>query len=111
MKKLFYVSLCLALIACQQKKEQSELVTATETIPVREVKRDARKIGPAKSEEQLLIEKAIEKMQDNSDPSVGYWVGMFGKNKINIAIAEIADGKALGYTVCAGNYRPITGTS
>src|SRR5689334_8526945 len=81
------------------------------TIPVTEVKIDARKIGPAKSSEQIQIEEAIENLDRNKDkPAIGYWVGTFGKNKINIAIASVENGKASGYTVCAGNYRPITGT-
>jgi len=114
MKKLIYL-LPVVLFACSQPKasEEPETNPAPEEpqIPVVAVKRDARTIGPSKSSEQLLIEEAIEKMNSNAgDLAVGYWVGMFGKNKINIAIAEIKDGKALGYTVCAGNYRPITGT-
>lgn len=115
MKKLIYF-FPLILLACAQPKASEEAKTKEPVVeepqvPVVAVKRDARTIGPAKSAEQLLIEEAIEKMNANTgDLAVGYWVGMFGKNKINIAIAEIKDGKALGYTVCAGNYRPITGT-
>lgn len=113
MKKLIYL-LPLALFACSQPKAteeaEKEPVVEEPQLEVVAVKRDARTIGPAKSAEQLLIEEAIEKMNANAgDLAVGYWVGMFGKNKINIAIADIKDGKALGYTVCAGNYRPITG--
>ncbi|WP_165823902.1 YARHG domain-containing protein [Pseudochryseolinea flava] len=85
--------------------------TSAATPEMRAVKIDARKIGPEKSEEQIQIENAIEKLEANkNNPVVGYWVGAFGKNKINIAIAEIQDNKALGYTVCAGNFRPITGS-
>jgi hypothetical protein len=107
--------LLLSVIACQSKKEstlevaEAEPEIQNEIAPILKV--DARTIGPAKSTEQLLIEDAILKMKINeSEPSIGYWVGMFGKNKINIAIAEIDQDKALGYTVCAGNYRPITGS-
>lgn len=118
MKKLVSFALLLCLVmACQPKKETTETTAETptpaeEATPVLAVKRDARKIGPEKSPEQILIEEAIEKLGANTaEPAVGYWVGMFGKNKINIAIAEVKEGKALGYTVCAGNYRPITGTA
>jgi hypothetical protein len=106
--------LLLSVIACQSKKESAlEIVEGEPKIQIESapiVKVNARTIGPPKSAEQLLIEEAVMKMKINeSEPSIGYWVGMFGKNKINIAIAEIDQGKALGYTVCAGNYRPITG--
>jgi hypothetical protein len=117
MKNLAFLMLACMVIACQNKKDvaaasDAELRDIPETPTVLEVKKDARKIGPPKSEEQLLIEEATDKLVSNaSDPAVGYWVGLFGKNKINIAIAEVSDGKALGYTVCAGNFRPITGTA
>jgi hypothetical protein len=107
----------LILVSCTKPKssEFTEVVEETkeDTLAVLAVSKDARTIGPEKSSEQLQIEEAIEKMTVNLKDSVvgvGYWVGYFGNNKINIAIAEIKDGKALGYTVCAGNYRPITGT-
>lgn len=107
---IFFISI---LFCCTQKKNQETNVqdsTATEAPVVLAVKKDARKIGPAKSSEQLLIEEAVAKIEANvSDPVVGYWVGLFGKNKINIALAEVNNSQALGYTVCAGNYRPITG--
>jgi hypothetical protein len=115
MKKSFLIILLACLgVACQQKKEviNTEQEVKTPPPPARVVKKDARKIGPGKAAEQVLIDEAIEKLNANinNDPAVGYWVGMFGKNKINIAIAEVKDGNALGYTVCAGNFRPITGT-
>ncbi len=107
----------LIIISCAKPKS-SEFTEAIEepkkdTLMLLAVSKDARTIGPEKSSEQLQIEEAIEKMIANLKDSVvgvGYWVGFFGDNKINIAIAEIKDGKALGYTVCAGNYRPISGT-
>jgi YARHG domain len=117
MKKLVCLFILPALlISCQPKEKIADAAepatdTVSKTPVVMAVKKDARKIGPEKSAEQMMIDVALEKMTSNtSDPGVGYWVGMFGKNKINIAIAEAKEGKALGYTVCAGNYRPITGT-
>jgi hypothetical protein len=84
--------------------------TSTKQVEFRKVKMDARKIGPETPPEQLQIANAIKKMNDNKDvPVVGYWVGAFGRNKINVAIADILNGEALGYTVCAGNYRPLNG--
>lgn len=40
----------------------------------------------------------------------GYWVGAFGKNKINIALAHATQDSIFGHSVCAGNFRPIKGT-
>jgi len=118
MKSFFAYSLILTLclLACG-KKETTEDKTATSnsvstdtTSVMKPVKIDARKIGPEKSSEQERIEDAIEQMEKNKSlPVVGYWVGAFGKNKINIALAGILNDQAIGYTVCAGNYRPIEG--
>jgi hypothetical protein len=112
MKKFSILIAACAMMACTQKKELPTEKETPATPPVAlAVKKDARKIGPEKSSEQNRIEEAIEKLDANAgQPGIGYWVGMFGKNKINVAIAEIKDGKAIGYTVCAGNFRPITGT-
>jgi hypothetical protein len=104
------------VISCGQKEQSStaSAVTTPDSIAkpeMKAVKIDARTIGPEKSAEQIQIEDAIDKLEKNkSNPVVGYWVGAFGKNKINIAIAAIDQDKALGYTVCAGNFRPISGT-
>lgn len=103
------------LFSCSSKEKIADATTTPKDSiakpEMKPVKIDARKIGPDKSNEQIEIENAIKKLEANkNNPVVGYWVGPFGKNKINIAIAEIVEGKALGYTVCAGNFRPITGT-
>lgn len=117
MKSFFGYSLILMFctLACG-KRETTENRTAagdtvsTATSVMKPVKIDARKIGPEKSSEQERIEQAIDQMEKNkSVPIVGYWVGAFGKNKINIALAGISNHRAIGYTVCAGNYRPIEG--
>jgi hypothetical protein len=118
MKSLFgYSFVFLFFLASCGKKETTENKTAASdptsddtTSVMKPVKIDARKIGPEKSTEQEKIEQAIEQMEKNKSlPIVGYWVGAFGKNKINIALAGIANDQAIGYTVCAGNYRPIEG--
>jgi hypothetical protein len=103
---------CFVLTQCGRHEKSTVQTIDTTTVKheFRQVKIDARKIGPETPPEQVQIEEAINKMNENRDqPMVGYWVGAFGRNKINIAIADIHDGKALGYTVCAGNYRPING--
>lgn len=46
-----------------------------------------------------------------SSEIMGTYTGMFGKNKITIAIQELAaDGKAKGYSVVSGNERPFKGS-
>ncbi len=71
---------------------------------------DVKKIGPAKTELQQKIEALQDQINISDNPYVGYWVGKFGKNMINIMIATAENGKVGGYSVCAGNYRMITGT-
>jgi hypothetical protein len=110
------VLFCL-LVSCSSKNNGDSKSTSSdgkapsEEKEIKLVKVDPRKIGPAKPSDQIQIEEAINKMEQNKDvPVVGYWVGMFGKNKINIAIADIENGKVIGYSVCAGNFRPLNGT-
>ncbi len=119
MKSLFVYSFVFlfALASCgkketaEDKAEANAPASADTTTIMKPVKIDARKIGPEKSSEQKMIEEAIALMRVNESlPIVGYWVGAFGKNKINIAMAGISNNQAIGYTVCAGNYRPIEGT-
>jgi hypothetical protein len=72
--------------------------------------KDPRKIGPEKPESQLQIENNIYKINASENPLYGYWVGAFGKNKINIALANRTNDSIFGHSVCAGNFRPIKGT-
>lgn len=72
--------------------------------------KDPRKIGPEKSKDQFTIEENIYNINSSENPLYGYWVGSFGKNKINIAIADVEGDVIRGHSVCAGNFRPIKGT-
>jgi YARHG domain len=112
MKKIVWLICLFSACAAPKGENQSESpeVPELESAEVINVSRDARTIGPEKSPEQKRIDEAIEKIKSTTNNDlIGYWVGMFGKNKINIALAEISDQQAIGYTVCAGNFRPITG--
>jgi hypothetical protein len=71
--------------------------------------KDPRKIGPEKPESQVFIEDDISRINNSDNPLVGYWVGAFGKNKINLAIASTTEDSIFGHSVCAGNFRPIKG--
>jgi hypothetical protein len=114
--KYLFLVLSWITLSCTNKKQEASNAqvqdTTSKDVTFKVVKVDARKIGPEKPSEQVQIEEAINKIEINKDiPVVGYWVGMFGKNKINIALADMKEGKAIGYTVCAGNFRPIEGTA
>ena len=71
----------------------------------------AKSIGGEKSESQIAIEKSMKDMEAASQTNrlIGYWVGAFGPNKINVSVANINDKDVTGYSICAGNYRPLTG--
>jgi hypothetical protein len=72
--------------------------------------KDARNIGGDKSTAQLSIDAAMKDIENATDPIIGYWVGAFGNNRINLVLSEINGTTIKGHSVCAGNYRPITGT-
>jgi len=71
---------------------------------------DAKKIGPNSTDEHNKILELRKNINNSDNAYVGYWVGKFGKNMINVSLYLVDDGKAEGYSVCAGNYRFITGT-
>ncbi len=74
------------------------------------LKKDARLIGGEKSDLQIAIEESMKKIEaETQNRLVGYWVGAFGPNKINISLADIDGDKVSGYSICAGNYRPLDG--
>lgn len=116
MKKfLFPLIIGIACIGCQQNtpSEASTDAPAQEKALKASSKfvKDARNIGPAKPKAQFAIEEAHSKITNKDrNQMIGYWVGQFGQNKINIALTEIKDGTAIGHSICAGNYRLITGT-
>ena len=71
---------------------------------------DVKSIGPAKTEIQKEVEDIHARIAKSDNPHVGYWVGKFGKNMINIIISDMEDNTVSGYSVCAGNYRALKGT-
>ncbi|UII22306.1 YARHG domain-containing protein [Fulvivirga ligni] len=113
---------CLAFVltSCDTKKEQATENPTSETkdsVAISEaaqdelqLENDPRKIGPAKPTSQYQIEEDIYKINSSENPLYGYWVGAFGKNKINIALAQVVEDSIFGHSVCAGNFRAIKGT-
>lgn len=69
---------------------------------------DPRSYGGEKSEDQIYIDEQSD--FDGTNPILGMYVGGFGKNMINIVITYAEKGTATGYSVCAGNFRRLTGT-
>jgi hypothetical protein len=75
------------------------------------LKKNARKMGPLKSVEEEYIEYAIEAVNwENIHKTIGFWVGDFGNNQINIAILFLEGDNTAGHIVTDGNYIPFSGT-
>jgi hypothetical protein len=111
---LSLIAVTLIFFSCSKTKENNdvELTVSADTTNQAPIvlANDPRKIGPEKSEAQLTIEENIYSINSSENPVYGYWVGAFGKNKINIAIAKIEGDSVFGHSVCAGNFRAIKGT-
>lgn len=69
---------------------------------------DPRSFGGDKAEDQMFIDENSN--EAISDSYLGSYVGIFGKNLINITLYKMENGEAEGYSVCAGNFRKIIGT-
>lgn len=113
---LFWIAIGIVFFSCGSSNNQKGKSQETEkgqtneasAVPV-VLSRDPRTIGPEKSKSQYQIEEDIYKINSSKDPLYGYWVGDFGKNKINIALAYADKDSIYGHSVCAGNFRPIRG--
>lgn len=116
--KQFSLLLSLLIAVSFGCSEEADTSSSETSSPAEEVvvekaslTRDPRLIGGAKSEIQENIEATQRKILSSSENQIiGYWTGNFGKNKITLAISEAANGNAAGHSICAGNYRPLTGT-
>jgi YARHG domain len=84
--------------------------TAKTAMNTKRPKVDPRTLGGDKSDAQLIIEKAMESIDESNDPILGFWVGAFGNNRINLTLSSVEGNTITGHSVCAGNYRPIKGT-
>jgi hypothetical protein len=116
-KSLILLILSVILVCCTNKETnttniQKDTVAAEPKQVMKQdsLKKDARKIGPEKSQEQLKIEAGLNNIKDQEDNSMlGCWVGSFGQTKINVFIASIEGSEISGHSVCAGNFRAISG--
>lgn len=117
----------MLLVGCESTDANTDSVVldaATENsaeaspeIKLDNLKFNARTTGGKKLENQVEIDKSLADLEQGQHKMAGYWVGDFGiekdefvPNKINIIISNAKDGKVTGHTVCAGNFRPFTGT-
>ncbi|MFT5819663.1 MAG: hypothetical protein ACI8ZM_000888 [Crocinitomix sp.] len=69
-----------------------------------------RSIGGEKDINQSFIDDMFPLEDNTVDQILGCYVGAFGKNKINLTLFETKNGNAEGYSVCAGNFRKVSGT-
>ena len=115
MRTLTILTVALLIQACgtSDSKEKKTMPHENEiegTGHVEELNNDPRKIGGAKSIDQETIEAAELKMKEAKENQIlGYWVGDFGKNKINLALYELRADSVFGFSICAGNFRPVKG--
>lgn len=68
-------------------------------------------IGPAMTAKQELMQKDLQQLGQatTNNEFLGYYTGAFGPNQITLILAEQQGQELRGYSVCAGNYRPLTG--
>lgn len=74
------------------------------------LKKDPRTLGGAKNSNQTVIDAAMQTIRNGGDQRYGSWFGSFGDNKINLTISSISGNTIKGHSVCAGNFREVTGT-
>jgi hypothetical protein len=98
-------------IACGNETTTDNGIDKTEEIDIESNQAstmDPRSFGGEKAEGQVFIDEQAN--FDNSNPVLGMFMGTFGNNMINIVITYAENGTARGYSVCAGNFRRLTGT-
>ena len=71
---------------------------------------DPRSFGGEKLADQLYIDAQLVKEDNTADHILGSYVGEFGVNKINITLVKAEEWSAEGFSVCAGNFRKLSGT-
>ena len=134
LKKIFMYMVLCTIIACSSKEKDNfdptspggndstgkYIPTETSSMPMPSKSHakltkntDPRTYGGQKSSDQLLIDDMYSHITDNSSygpiDALGIWVGPFGKNAINVSLTKIEGNRVEGYSVCAGNFRRISG--
>ena len=72
---------------------------------------DVRTIGPAMTPGQQTMLTQLNQLGQAATENklLGYYTGDFGPNRITLILTELIGTKIAGYSVCAGNYRPLYG--
>ncbi|MEL6657602.1 MAG: YARHG domain-containing protein [Bacteroidota bacterium] len=72
---------------------------------------DVRTIGPAMTPGQKDMLNQLSQLGQTATENklLGYYTGDFGPNRITLILTELIGTKLGGYSVCAGNYRPLYG--
>jgi len=73
--------------------------------------------GGEKDNNQIVLDDMLAELKNSQtnlsgkeeQKVLGHWVGAFGPNMINITITHLEGELARGYSVCAGNFRKLTG--
>lgn len=118
--KLYPFAIACFMISCgDSASEETTEGAANETVEVvnegteadllASTTMDPRTFGGDKNENQAVIDSYNLTNDQTEGKFLGSYVGEFGKNMINITIAELEGDKAKGYSVCAGNFRPLDG--
>lgn len=122
--------LCLALFSCggpstppadtTAAESTTETTTPEATRPAKErpsnsasahFASNVQAIGPAMTAKQELMQKDLQQLGQaiTDNEFLGYYTGTFGPNQITLILTELQGQELRGYSVCAGNYRPLTG--
>ncbi|MGH1433322.1 MAG: YARHG domain-containing protein [Lewinella sp.] len=128
--RILFALLCLALLSCGGPSNPPADTTATApqtesaapeaTRPAKErpsnsasahFASNVQAIGPAMTANQELMQKDLQQLGQaiTNNEFLGYYTGTFGPNQITLILAEQQGQELRGYSVCAGNYRPLTG--
>jgi YARHG domain len=117
LKRIYLIGIASLLFACggtQDEQKKSEETAMEEEIMEEEllasVTMDPRTFGGDKHESQTFIDDMYPSSDPTPDKILGSYIGEFGKNMINITLFKIENGKAEGFSVCAGNFRKIEGS-
>ena len=131
LQKTLLIALTLALFACgnnsntenQQAHSSSpaEEQAPTDSPPAKErpansasahFANDVRQIGPAMTPGQQKMAQQLGQLDKAAAENdvLGYYTGEFGPNQITLILTNINGNTLEGYSVCAGNFRPLEGT-
>lgn len=133
LQKILLSFLCLTLLACGGQEASSSASTTQQSAPESQEKAPAkttqaakerplnsasahftsnvRAIGPAMTASQETMQEDLQQLGKVvfENEFLGYYTGQFGPNQITLILAEQQGQQLRGYSVCAGNYRPISG--